>query len=149
MPAEPLRVQLEILHAPVVQDDDLDVLPANVNDDVRIFIELQRRLRVGHGFNQRHIRLENVFENVFRVAGRRNTQHFEFCVLAFDLPAPTLEHIDRVLDRIAVRELVRLAEDRAVFIEENRFCGSRSTVDSDEAAHRGAQKTGADGKLGK
>ena len=47
-----LRVQLEVLHAAVVQDDDLDVLPANVDDHVRIFVELQRRLGMSDGLNQ-------------------------------------------------------------------------------------------------
>ncbi len=42
VPRRALRVQLEILHAPVMQNDDFDVLSAHVHDHVRIFIELQR-----------------------------------------------------------------------------------------------------------
>ena len=37
-----LRVELEILHAPVVQNDDLDVLTTHVHDYMWVLVELQR-----------------------------------------------------------------------------------------------------------
>src|SRR4029077_4217789 len=52
----------------------------------------------------------------------------------FDLGAQVLEHFDRVLNRVAVRELVRLAKDVAVLVEENRFGGGGTAVDADETA---------------
>ena len=68
-----LRVELEVLHAAVFQDDDLDVLAANVADDVRVGIEVERGLGVGHGFDQRHIGADGVLQNVLGVAGRAYT----------------------------------------------------------------------------
>ena len=53
-----LRVQLEIFHAAVFEDDELDVLPADVDDDVRILVKLQRRFGVRDGFDQRHVGIE-------------------------------------------------------------------------------------------
>ena len=129
-----LRVQLEIFHAAVVQDDDLDVLAADIDDHMRIFVELQRRLGMGDGFDQRYVGVENVFENVFRVTRSRDAENFQFCVLRFDLAAQVLEHFDRVLDRVAVRELVGLAENVAVFVQQYSFGRSRAAVDADETA---------------
>ena len=129
-----LRIQLEILHPAVVQNDDLDILPAHVDDHVRIFVKLQRRFRVRDGFDKRHIGVENIFQNVLRISGRCHAQNFQFRILCFDLPAQVLEHLDRVLNRIAVRKLIRLAENVAVFVEQNGFGRGRSAVDSDESA---------------
>ena len=131
-----LRVQLEIFHAAVVQDDDLDVLPAHIDDDVRIFVKLQRRLGVRHGLHQRHVGMQNIFQNVFRIAGRGDAQHFQLGALRFHLPAQVLEHLNRVLNRIAVRELIGLAEDVAVFIQQHRLGRSRAAIDADKAADR-------------
>ena len=133
-----LRVQLEVLHAALVQDDDLDVLPAHVDDDVRIFVELERRFRVRDRFDQRNICVENVFENVLRITGRRNAQHFKLGVLRFHLAAQVLEHLNRVLNRIAVRELIRLAENIAVLAQQNGFGRSRTAVEADETTNRRA-----------
>src|SRR5262249_45458202 len=38
VPGRTLRVQLEVLDAPLVQDDQLDILSADVDDDVRILV---------------------------------------------------------------------------------------------------------------
>ncbi len=71
--------------------------------------------------DQGHVSLENILQNVFGIAGCRDPKHFQFGVLRFHLSAQVLEHFDRVLDRVSVRELVRLAEDVTVFTEQNRF----------------------------
>ena len=71
-----LRIEFEIFDAAVVQNDDLDVLPTHVDDDVRIFVKLERRFGMSDRFDERHVCVQNVFQNVFRVAGGRNSQHF-------------------------------------------------------------------------
>ena len=129
-----LRVELEIFYAAVVQDDDLDVLAAHIDDHVRIFVELQRRFGVRDGFHQRDVGIQNIFQNVFRVAGGRDPEHFQLRVLRLHLPAQVLEHVNGVLNRIAVRELVRLAENVAVLVEQHGFGGGRAAVNADEAA---------------
>ena len=131
-----LGIQLEIFDPAVVQDDDLDVLPAHVDDDVRIFVKLERRLGVRHGLYQRDVGVQDVFQNVLRIAGGGHSQDFQLRVLRFHLAAQVLEHFDRVLNRISVRELVGLAQNVALLIEQNGFGGSRAAVDADEAANR-------------
>ena len=120
MPAEHCVFSLKSLTRPFLQDDELDVLPADVDDHVRIVVELQRRLGVRDGLDQRHVGVQHVFEDVLGVSGRADAQHFQLRALSFHLVAQVLEHLDRVLDRIAVRELVGLAENVAVFVEQTR-----------------------------
>ncbi len=129
-----LRVQLEIFHPAILQNDELDVLPAHVDDDVRILVELHRRFRMRDGFDQRHVGFQDIFQNIFRIAGGPDSQNFQFRALRFDLLAQILEHVDRVLNRIAVRELIGLAKNIAAFIEQHGFGGSRSAIDADKSA---------------
>src|SRR5579864_7614936 len=79
--------------------------------------------------------MQDVFQNVFGITGRGDAQHLEFGVLRLDLSAQILKHLDRVLDGIAVRKLVSLAEDVAALIEQHGLGGSRASVDADEAAN--------------
>ena len=92
-----LRVQLEILHAAVFEDDQLDVLAAHVHDHVRIVVELQRGFGVRDGFDQPDVGLQHILQNVLRVAGGRHAQHFELRALRLHLAAQVLEHLDGVL----------------------------------------------------
>ena len=85
-----------------MQDDDFDVLPAHVHNHVWIFVEFEGRLGVGNCLHQRHISIENIFQDILRIPCGRHAQHFQFRVLTLDLGAQILEHLDRVLDRIAV-----------------------------------------------
>jgi hypothetical protein len=85
-----------------VQDDDFDVLPAHVDDDVRIFVELESRFRVCHRLDQRYVRVQNVFQDVFRVASGSDSENFQLCLLRLYLPAQILKHLNRVLNRISV-----------------------------------------------
>src|SRR5262249_45169860 len=59
-----LRVQLEVLDLAVLQNDQLDVLPADVDDHVYIFVKLQGRFGVRDGFDQRDVGSERVLQNV-------------------------------------------------------------------------------------
>jgi hypothetical protein len=119
-----LRVQLEIFHSAIVQNDDLDVLAAHIDDHVRILIKLERRLGVSYGLYQCHICVKHVFQNVLGVAGGGDSQDLELGILRFDLSAQILEHLDRVLNRIAVRELIGLAENVAAIVEQHSLGGS-------------------------
>ena len=58
-----------------MEDDELDVLTTDVNDDVRIFVELESRFGMRDCFDQRYVCVEDVFENVFRVAGRADAEN--------------------------------------------------------------------------
>ena len=87
-------------------------------------------------FHQADVGLQHVLQNVFRIPRGGHAQHFELRALRLHLAAQILEHLDGVLDGIPVRELVGLAEDGALFVEQHRLGGSRAAVDADEAAHR-------------
>ena len=135
-----LRVQLEILNPPVFQDDELDVLAAHVDDNVRLLIELHRRLGVRDGFHQRHIGLQHVLQNVLGVAGRAHAHHFQGRALRFHLLAQCDKHVDGVLDGIAARQLVGLAHHVAVFGEQHGLRRRRSAVESDKSADHSSRR---------
>ena len=82
-----LRVQLEIFHAAVLQDDDLDVLPADVADHVHVVVEVQAGLGVRDGLDQRGIGADHVFQNVLGVAGGADAQDLQRRALIANLPS--------------------------------------------------------------
>ena len=129
-----LGVEFEVFDPAIVQDDDLDVLPTHVDDDVRIFVKLERRLGVRHGLDQRHIGVQDVFQDILCVARGGDSQDFQLRLLRFDLTTQILKHFNRVLDRITIGELVRLAEDVAVLVQQHGLGGGRASVDADEPA---------------
>ena len=93
------------------------------------------------GFDQRHVGFEHVFQHVLGVAGGADSEHLQRRALRFDLLAQRREHVDGVLDRIAVGKLVRLAEHIAGIGEQHGFGGSRAAVDADESSdHRAGRK---------
>ena len=55
-----LGIELEIFYATVMQNDDLDVLAADVHDDMRVFVEFQGGFGVRDGFDQGDVGLEDV-----------------------------------------------------------------------------------------
>src|SRR5437879_733611 len=97
-----LRVQLEVFYAAVFQDDEFDVLAAYIDDDMGVVVEVERRFRVRACADQRDIGIQNIFENVFGIAGRADTENLTRCALRFDLHSKLLEDLDRVLNRITV-----------------------------------------------
>src|SRR4029077_2434041 len=93
--------------------------------------------------HQSHIGVQNVFEDVLGISRGRYAEHFEPGILFFDLPAQVLEHINRVLNWIAVRELIGLAENVAVLVEQYGLGRSRSAVNANKSAYgRAALKYG-------
>ena len=54
------------------------------------------------GFDQCHVGLKDIFENILGIAGSRDPQHLQFRILRLDLAAQILEHFDSVLNGIAV-----------------------------------------------
>src|SRR6185369_12836747 len=87
VPRRALGIELEIFDPAVVQDDQLDILPTHVDNDVRIIVELQSRLGMRNGLNQRDVGLQDILQNVFRVSGGRDTQNFQLGILRLYLAA--------------------------------------------------------------
>ena len=131
-----LGVELEVLDATVLQHDQLNVLAADIHDDVGILVELHGRFGVRHGFHQRDIGLEHVFQDVLGVSGRTDSQNLQRRSLRLHLLAERDEHVDGVLDGIPARQLVGLAEHIARLREQHSFRRSRTAVKADESAHR-------------
>ncbi len=80
-----LRVELEILYAAVLQDDELDVLAAHVADDVGMRDRSAARLGVRHGLDDGRVGIEHVLQNVLGVAGGAHAENLERGALLFDL----------------------------------------------------------------
>ena len=130
-----LGVEFEVLDATVLQHDQLNVLAADIHDDVGILVELHGRFSVRHSFHQRDIGLEHVFQDVLGVSRRADTKHFQGCSLRLHLVAESHEHVNSVLDGIPVRQLVGLAQHIARFREQYSFRRGRTAVKADESAH--------------
>ena len=129
-----LRVQLEILHAPVLQNDELDVLAAHVADDVGVGIEVQRRLGVRHGFDHGRVGVQHVLQDVLGVAGGADAQNLRAWRPALRPAARRFANMSmRVFDGIALGELVALHQDVLVLIEQHGLGGSGAAVDAHEA----------------
>jgi hypothetical protein len=90
---------------------------------------------VRNSFDQRRISLQDVLQDVFRIAGRADAQHFERGACRLYLPTQAVEHVDGVLDRVPLRQLIDLAEDVAVGGQQDRLGGRRTAVEADEAAN--------------
>ncbi len=71
-----LRVQAEIGHGAVVQDHDLDVNAADVADAIGIRKIMQAGAGVRDGFDDRAIGAQDVFQQIFAVAGDAEAKNF-------------------------------------------------------------------------
>ena len=121
-----------------MQDDQLNILSSDINDDMGIVVELERRFRVSYGFHQRYVRFEHVFQDVFCISGSSHPENFHPRILCFHLLAQVLEHLDRVLNRVAIRELIGLAKDVAALVQQDSLRGGGTTVDSNKSRHSSA-----------
>ena len=90
---------------------------------------------MGDRFDQRNVRIENIAKDIFCVAGGTDAEHFHFCALRLHLLAQLVEHLDRVLNRIAIRQLIGLAENLAVLAQQDSFGRSGTAVDSNKSRH--------------
>src|SRR5579863_9909512 len=80
--------------------------------------------------------MQYVLQNVFCVPCGCHSEDFELGILRFDLSAQVLEHLNCVLNRIAIRKLVSLTKNVALFVEQYRLGRSRSAIDSDKSPNR-------------
>ena len=70
-----LRVQHEVLDAAILQRNQLDVLAADIDDDIDVRAELLRRAGVGHGLDQCDVGAQDALEHVLRIARGCRTQY--------------------------------------------------------------------------
>ena len=88
---------------------------------MRIIVEAHRRLRVRDGFDERHISVQSFLQDILGITGCADAQDFHGCALCFHLLAQRAKHVDGVLNRIAVGELIGLAKQLALFREKHCF----------------------------
>ena len=115
LPAEQRVREAEVGDVAVLHEQDLDVLPADVADDVDVAEEVHGAHHVRDRLDDVHVGAHALLEHVGRVAGRAEAHDLELRLLIdLDVVAELREELLRVLDRVALRELVGLAEDLAV-----------------------------------
>ena len=139
-----LGIELEILDAAVLEDDDLDVLAAHVANHVHVVVEMQAGFGVRHGLHQRGVGADHVLQNVLGVAGGADAQNLQLHALVANLAVELLQHLDRVFDRVALRKLVGLGQNAALVIlrDQHGLGGSGSAVDAHEPFHHFARLEG-------
>lgn len=103
-----MRVELEVLHVAVLQDNEFDILTAHVDDHMWVVIELERGFGVCDRLNQCHIGVENITQDTLRISRGAHSKNFKRCTWTFNLLAQLGEHVNGVLNGIAVGELIRL-----------------------------------------
>src|SRR5215813_1141216 len=128
-----LRVKLEVFDLAVFQNDQLDILPADVNDHVHFLVELKSRFSVRDRFDQRDIGREHVFQNVFGVPRCDDAHYFERGPLVGHLFFEFGEDFFGVFDGIAFGELIGLDQHVPVLVEQHGFGRSRTAVEADKA----------------
>ncbi len=137
-----LGVELEVLDLPVLQHDDLDVLTANVNDNVNVFVVVQGGLRMRNCFDERHIGFKRLRKQILGVTGRSDALDFERGALAFHVLSELLQQILRVQKRVAFRQLVGFGQQGPGLVHEHGLGGGRAAVDPDERFHGLARREG-------
>ena len=131
-----LRIELEVFYAPVLQDDQLDVLPAHVADHVGMGIKVQRRLGVRHRFYDGRIGVEHVSaECPWRSRWCPCPESSASRLVLRPARAGCANMSMRVFDGVALGKLVALHQDVLVFIEQHGLGRSRAAVDAHEAFH--------------
>ena len=85
------------------------------------------------GLDKTDVGFQYVPQNVFRIAGGADSEHFHLRALIFHLFAQGLELFNGVLNWIAVGELVGLAQNVARLRQQYGLGGSGTSIDADEA----------------
>ncbi len=133
-----LRVELEVLDLPVLEDDELDVLPADVDDHVGLGVKVHARLRVRDRLDEGDVGVQHVFEDVFGIAGRADAEHVQLAALIFDLLLQKGEDFHRVFDGVALGELIGFADDVLLHVEQDALGARTAAVETDECLHGSA-----------
>ena len=90
---------------------------------------------MSYRFDQGHVGVQNVLENVLGVSRAAHAQQLERSALRLNLRAQIGEHLHGVFQRIAFRKLVALHHHFALFVDKDGLGGSRAAVNPHEGAH--------------
>ncbi len=90
---------------------------------------------VRHGLDHVDVGEHRLFEHVGRVTGGAEPEHLELRSLVFDVAAQLREELLHVLDGVALGELVGLAEDVLLLVDEDGLRRGRTAVEPDDRSH--------------
>ena len=125
--------ETEVRDVAVLHEQDLDVLPADVADDVDVAEEVHRAHHVRDGLDDVHVGANALFEDVGRVAGGAEAHDLELRPLLLDPFAELREELFGVGDRVPARELVGLREDLPVVPrDEDGLRRRRAAIEPDD-----------------
>ena len=111
----------EVADLAVRHEQNLDVLPADVADDVHVAEILHRRHHVRDRLDDVHVGAQRFLENIRGVAGGAEADHVERRALVVHVRLDLREQLLRIGDRVALRELVLLRQDVACFVDQHRL----------------------------
>ena len=105
----------------------LDVLPADIDDEIRLRIEMECRLEMRHRLHDPEIHFERRFDQVLAVSRHRaGTDIDPVSRQGIDFP----EFIQDNVERLAVVRLVMRIQNAVIVGDQNHLRGRRTAVDS-------------------
>ena len=124
----------EVGDVAVLHEQDLDVLPADVADDIDITEIAHRRHHVRDGLDDVHVGQHALLKNIGGVTGRPEPDDLQSGPVGLDLASQALEELLGVQNRVALGELIGLADDVALFVHEDGLRGRRAAIQADDRA---------------
>ena len=128
-----LRVKPEIADATLTQQNQLDVLAANIDHHMRIGHIAQGGFGVRHGFGQSHVGAEYLLQNVLGVAGGSHAKNLQAGAgVHFHLAAKTTKNLDGIRNRVSLGEAIGLDQHLAALREKHRLGGRGTAIETDK-----------------
>jgi len=130
-----LRVQFEVLDAPIAENDELDILAANVHDHMRVLEECMADSVWATVSTQSHVCLQHPLQDVLGITPscrrrERSKSHPEIPPADGDWRRSQL-----CPEWISVRELIGFSQNVALFRQEYGLGGCGTAIETDEGPH--------------
>ena len=121
-------VEHDGINGAVLDFEAFDILPADVDDEVHVGVEIQGGLEMGHRLHDAEVNLQGRFEHVLAVARHaRPADDDATAAQPIDLFQPLLDD----LERLAVVGLIMRVEDLVVGRDEHELGRRRARVDAE------------------
>ena len=134
LPAEHWFESRKFLISPFDHEQDLDVLAADVADDVHVAAVLDGRHHVRDGLHDVHVGAQRLLQHVGGISRGAEAQHLEHRALVVDERSDPGEQLLGVRDRVALRELILLGEQLAALVDEHGLGRRGTAVHADDAS---------------
>ena len=128
----------ETLDHPVLQEQHLDVLTADVADHVHVVAAVALGAHhVGHGFDNVGIGLQRLIQHIGGITGGAETEYLEIATAGPDLVAQFGQQAFGIVDGIAPGQAVGLDQQLALRVDQHRLGAGGAAIQADIAAHTG------------